>query len=276
MSRIIKSPYVYIDMQNKVELEAFVPQPQHFPEETDDDFEGFTPISLTGFDEKVEEEPEPEPEISPEEQAEEILERARVQAQEIINEANREAQQIHDVNMQMINQKSKEIEAQSRNIGRQEGYNEGISQAQALKYEAESVLQNAYAQRDQIISSIEPEMVDLITNIIGKLLPDISILNPQVILCLIKQGLSGSSIAGEVVVHVSKDDYDYVIENKDAILMMLDTQSKLDIVMDLALSKSDCIIETPFGNIDCSLDRQYSELVDNLHYILNNRLSFDN
>ncbi len=254
-----------------------MPQTQQPVEESEEDFEGFKPISLTDFAEVVEPEPEsePEPEISPEEMAEEILERARAEAREITDRANLEAQQIYDVNMQMINEKSKEIQAQSRNIGREEGYNEGLAQAQAIKDEAENVLQNAYIQRDELLASVEPQMVDLVINIIGKLLPDISVLNPQVILCLIKQGLSGSSIAGEVVVHVSKDDYDYVVENKETVLMMLDTQSKLDIVMDLSLSKSDCIIETPFGNIDCSLDSQYSELVDNLHYILNNRISFN-
>ncbi len=259
MSRVIKSPYVFFDSNNKVELELI--SPVEPPPEFDDS--EFTEISLADF--------EPVEVQSPEELAEEILSKARAEAEEIVNHARQEAQDIYNVNMQMINEKAKAIEQQSREMGREEGYNQGLAEAEGIKNDAEQVLQQAYAEREELINATEPQLVELIINIIGKLLPEIAELNPQVILNLIKQGLAGSSVVSEIVIHVSKDDYDYVADNKEAILMMLDTQSKLDVVMDLNLSKSDCIIETPFGNIDCSLDSQYSELIDSLYHILDHR-----
>jgi flagellar biosynthesis/type III secretory pathway protein FliH len=38
-------------------------------------------------------------------------------------------------------------------------------------------------------------------------------------------------------------------------------------VKDLSLNPTDCIIETPYGNIDCSLERQMQDLIENLYYI---------
>ncbi len=191
------------------------------------------------------------------EQAQKIVSNAEALAEEIIEKAKSDAALI-----------AQEAEIKAEREGFDSGFEQGLAEAEGIKEEAQTVLEQAYMERTEIIESIEQDIVELICNILEKLLPNIAKFNHKVILGLIKQGIEGTTITGKVVVHVSKSDYETVVQNKEEILALLATSANLDIVMNLSLDKSDCIIETPFGDIDCSLGEQFNSLKENLCYIL--------
>ena len=113
-------------------------------------------------------------------------------------------------------------------------------------------------------------MVDLMINVIDKILCKALDLDKSVILNLVRQGFSQTTVTGNVFVRVSDDDYDSVNENKDEIFNMIDSNVKLELIKDMTLGKGDCIIETPFGNIDCGLKQQFEGLKNSLYYVLEN------
>ena len=193
-------------------------------------------------------------------EADAVLSEAAGRARMIIEEAEREAKIIKIA-----------IEESARKEGFEKGYNEGVLQAEQIKQSASEELESAQHEKAEMLSRVEPEVVELIVSIVDKLLPKVAAFNRGTVVNLIKQGLEGATIKGTVNVHVSKEDYDATLAQRDEITASLDTSVILDIVADPALKANDCIIETGFGNIDCSLDAQYNTLRENLYYILENR-----
>ncbi|MDR1705575.1 MAG: hypothetical protein LBS19_12935 [Clostridiales bacterium] len=156
---------------------------------------------------------------------------------------------------------------------RQAGYESGITQGrkdgELLRTQALEVLDDAQKQRAEMIAGVEGELVQLVMDISEKLLRNKAAFSPQLILCLIKAALSETTTSEDITVRVSEDDYDGVLENKEELMKMVGGGAKLEIVKDMALGKSDCVIETAYGYIDSSLDQQLSALREQIYFIGN-------
>jgi flagellar assembly protein FliH len=221
----------------------------------------FETETVEAIDEAVEIEETEEPQKeSPEQLANKIIKQAQREAESIIRTATKKAEA-----------EAEAIADQAYEQGYQEGMDLAAAEGDAIKAQAQKVVLDAYEERKALLNKLEPEIVDLIIKLTGKLLNDSIELNPKLVVALIKQGLSGSNLTGEVCVHVSGADYDAVIECKDELLALTDSSTRLEIMKDPSLKPMDCIIETPYGDVDCSLNQGYGALVQNLTYILNNR-----
>jgi flagellar assembly protein FliH len=187
-----------------------------------------------------------------------VLADAENEAKSIVSEAHAEASKI-------------KTEAYNEAYGN--GLKKGEEEAKLLVKDAEQIKAEAYIEKNKILNSAEPEAVELISSIVKKLVGDIYAVNPSVIMFLIRQGLAQVAAAGDITIHVSRQDYDGLIPNKEEILALAEAGTKIDIMRDVSLNPSDCVIETRFGNIDCSLNRQYEALKENLYYICKNRFA---
>ncbi|MCL2197703.1 MAG: FliH/SctL family protein [Defluviitaleaceae bacterium] len=248
-SRILKAQTVFVDTENKFVIETDAAEVESAGDEP------FDP------DKK---------EREAHKSAKSIVKNAEQKAEEIISIARHEA-----MNVQAEIRRSADIEAtqvisEARDQGYKEGMSAAIEEGEAIKAEAQQILDDAIAERKSMQESLEPEIVDLVIAITEKLLGNIKELNPSAIVNLIKQGFAESVISGEIKVNVSADDYEYVTKNKDELLAHTDGSVNLLVIKDLSLSPMDCVIETPFGDIDCSLGQQYESLRANLALILNN------
>lgn len=199
-----------------------------------------------------------------------ILLRAKSEAFRIVRTANENAEKLLDDAKAECERLKIQTEEDAKKLGYDEGYALGVEESEALKINAQQVYDEAVENRDKMLKEIEPQSIDLIIKIVKKLLGDIVELKPQVIQNLIMQGLTDVTITGNIIIRVSKQDYDHVMENKDVFLAKLEGGNNVEIIKDPALSKSDCIIETSFGNIDCSLEQQFESLKQNLYFIFNN------
>lgn len=254
MHKIFKASDIILDTQKRTVSNSFDP--------TDDEYRVYI---------------EPESPIDTIEKAynekEVILLRAKSEAFRVVKEANEQAERIvSDANAQCEKLKQ-ETADEAKKLGYEEGYASAVRECEGLKRDAEKIHNAAVEARDKMFKNIEPDAIDLIIRIVRKLLNDIAELNPQVIQNLIVQGLTDVTVTGNIIIHVSKQDYDHVIENKEIILSRLESGANVEIVRDPALNKSDCIIETPFGNIDCSLEQQFESLKQNLYFIFNNSVN---
>jgi len=201
-----------------------------------------------------------------------IIHHAERQAEEIISNARQAASDEQAMILQNAEAEAARIISEARDMGYQNGLDTAAREGEAIKTEAQQVLDNAISERIAMQESLEPEIVEMIIGITEKLLGNITEVNPAIITNLIKQGFSAAAISGNVTVYVSADDYEHVLKNKDELLTLTDGSVKLQITKDLSLSPMDCVIETPFGDIDCSLGQQFESLRANLTYILNSRL----
>lgn len=258
MSKILKAPSIIIDNENKINID--VPT---FSKDINLDFDySLEENESLDEDNYIDEKDSIDEEI--------ILANAKNKADNIIKEAELEAEKIiEEAKIEAENIKMETFEESKKN-----GYNIGLEEAYAevegMKNATENEYNEALKQREIIIDSIEEDMVNLMEKILNKILGDSVNINPKVILSLIKQGLSKNTVSGDVFIHISKDDYDCALEEKETIISFTDGNTNIELIKDFSLNKGDCIIETPFGNIDCSLDQQFQNLKDNLYYILEN------
>jgi flagellar assembly protein FliH len=204
--------------------------------------------------------------------AERILSTAQRQADEILRQAHANANSQQDAII-------KKAEAEAINITTEawdKAYADGMAiatvEGDTIKAEAAGILEAAKAERKAMQDGLEPEMVALIITIIEKLLGDIVDISPGVVINLIKQGLSDTSLSsGTVKIYISDTDYDNVKAREAEIAKLTDGSVTIEIAKDTSLNPTDCVIETPFGDIDVSLDGQLSAVKASLKYILDNR-----
>ncbi|WP_026662516.1 FliH/SctL family protein [Butyrivibrio proteoclasticus] len=208
-------------------------------------------------------EPYPDPQFDMEAMQAEMdlkIQQAQEQADMIIQNAQEQANQI-------ISQAQEEGHRQ----GYEAGYQEGVQAAEALKADIEQQRGDLEAQYQQIVDGLEPEMVDVLTQIyehvFGVELRD----DKEIILHLLKSTLSRIEPGKDLIVHVSSDDYDDVIEERESLEACITSpNTTMEIIEDPLLKENECMIESDSGVFDCSLGVELSELSRKLKL-----LSFD-
>ena len=201
-----------------------------------------------------------------------LLEEAEKKAEIIILKARNEAQLIKDNTETEIKKLRAETEEGARKQGYDEGFKKGAQEAEKLKGEARETLRDMQDKREDTLRGIEPQAVELISKILGKLVGGAVKINPQIILYLIREGLSESTGTEGTKIRISPDDFNYVQEHFNEITMYSGSQD-IELIKDAGLKPMDCIIETAYGNIDSSLNQQLESLQADLLYIFNNRLA---
>ena len=214
----------------------------------------------------------PEP-ADQEEAARNIIHEAKRQADDIISKAQSQAMDEKQAILKEAETVAENLKTEARKQGYEKGLNDSLNEANTIKAAANKELEDAKTWRRKMEEKLEPEMMEMILGITAKLLDNAVKINPGVIVNLVKQGLASATITGDVVVYVSKHDIEEVQARKDEILALTDGSVNVEIVKDLSLNSMDCVIETPFGNIDSSLGQQFEQLRSNLIYILNNNQS---
>ncbi len=188
------------------------------------------------------------------------LQQAQEQADMIINNAHQQAQ---------------EIMASAQQQGHQEGYDagyqEGVAAAQALQAEFEQQKEDLEKQYQQIVDELEPEMVDVLTQIYEHVFNIELREDKGIILHLLKSALSRIEPGNDLIVHISSDDYDDVMEQKDELdACITSPNTTMEIIEDPLLKENECMIESDSGVFDCSLGVELSEITRKLKL-----LSFD-
>ena len=188
------------------------------------------------------------------------LQQAQEQADAIIQDAQAQADAI-------ISQAQEEGHRQ----GYEAGYQEGVAAAESLKAEIEQQRGDLETEYQQIVDGLEPEMVDVLTQIYEHVL-GIELRDDRgIILHLLKNTLSRIEPGNNLIVHVSSDDYDDVIDEKDSLDACITSPSTtMEIIEDPLLKENECMIESDSGIFDCSLGVELSELSRKLKL-----LSFD-
>ena len=251
-NRVLKAGTVNVDQDNKVVIDA-----------------GQSSEQLSGTEDNKAYEPNKEAQAQS--AAKRIIRQAEQQAEEIVSSARASSAQEQVVIRQNAEAEAARLLSESRDMGYKDGMNTATREGDAIKAEAQQVLESAIAERKAMQESLEPEIVELVIGITDKLLNKTMAINPAIITNLIKQGLTSAVITGDVIIYVSPQDLEQVLEHKDELMAHADGSVKLEIVKDLSLNPMDCVIETPFGDIDCSLGQQFESLKANLSYILNNK-----
>ncbi len=264
MPKIIKAYDVKVDPQNKINIEIAniaTLTPFHADRQREEY------VQTDRADQYVDEVQEYQQEIDPTERARQIVDAAKAEAESILENARQTAEDIIANATADAKKNADRIKEQSRQDGHDAGITEANAEAERIKAEARELYTQAENDREEALKNLEPEIVRLIVDITEKLLMRTVIINPGVVVNLVKDCLANTTTVGDIVIHVSEDDYELVSQSKNDILSVVDTSTNVSIIKDSTLNISDCVIETQFGNIDCSLDQQFQALKSDLFYL---------
>lgn len=201
------------------------------------------------------------------EQYDEIINQANAQADDIIAGANQEAERIVEsarTEAENIKQQAYEEGAAS---GSEAGYQDGLARANAYEEELrqqEAFLQQEYEKNATMLESLLVEkLTDVYSHVFGI---DLSGRN-DVVLHLLQNAVRGIEGTQSYFVHVSKEDYEYVLSNKDELSAGLASTCVVEVIEDMTLTAGKCFIEADSGIFDCSIGTQLSNLQKELRIL---------
>lgn len=194
-------------------------------------------------------------------QEQEALERELEDARNELERVRREADQMLQNAGAQIDEMRMNAMEEAKDLGYHDGYEQGMAQAQALKEEYLSQKKELEREYHHKIEELEPEFVRNLTEIYEHIFKvDLSTYR-QIVSNLLIDAMLKTDSAKNYIVHVSKQDYAAVCEERERIQEETGTLADhLEIVSDMTLSASQCMIETESGIYDCSLGTELEEL----------------
>jgi flagellar assembly protein FliH len=212
-------------------------------------------------------------------EAENIVREAYEKSKLIVEKAERESETIVEKAIEESQEKSELIEEESRQRGYESGYSEGYEKGQIEGHEsgyekaysetlekrkeiieeANLIKSNYLIEREKIINDLEPDIINLVREISEKVI-NREIEKPDYMVDLILKGLSSLNDKDNIIIRVSKEDYEKVNEFKPEILSKGSLIEDIDIKLDSNLKKGDCVIESSQGNVNTSISLQLEEI----------------
>lgn len=198
--------------------------------------------------------------------------KASIQEQEQLNQEIEEArnelaslqaqleQEKEQAQLEIDQMKAKAFE-EANEQGYQEGYRKGLDSVQELQKQCEDERLQQEQEYQKKLEEMEPLMVDTLCDVYSHIFKVEAKEHKELVLKLLQDTLLKVDGTGSIIVHVAKEDYAYVQEQKGALLEEAGMQSgSVEIVSDAALARAQCMIETEGGVYDCSLDTELAEL----------------
>lgn len=200
------------------------------------------------------EEPDTKVTEDPEKKAEAVLARAREEARLIIQEAELEAARIIENARAQAAEHLEEAEKRAK----EEGYTKGELLAQQhyreLLEEAEEYRNRAVREYENTIHSLERDIVDLAISIARKVLEAELETSRETILKIARGAIEACLNRDRILIRVSAEDYDVVMENLERIKSMAGDIGELEVRKDQTLARGSCIVDTGYGMVDGGLE----------------------
>lgn len=195
--------------------------------------------------------------IQEQEQLKQEIEEARNELAGLQAQIEQEKEQAQ---LEIDQMKAKAFE-EANEQGYQEGYRKGLDSVQELQKQCEDERLQQEQEYQKKLEEMEPLMVDTLCDVYSHIFKVEAKEHKELVLKLLQDTLLKVDGTGSIIIHVAKEDYAYVQEQKAALLEEAGMQSgSVEIVSDAALARAQCMIETEGGVYDCSLDTELAEL----------------
>lgn len=197
--------------------------------------------------------------------AEEIIKSGNKKRETILNDAYKEAENI----LNKWKEKGYEDGFKSGySKGYDDGYEKGRKDSNILINEALEIKKEYIKKKESLYREVEEDIIHLVLEISEKVIYDKINEDKEYIISLIIKGIESLNTTEDLIVRISKEDYDVVEMSKNKILARASLINDLEIKIDSNLGKGDCIIDTNKGSVDVSINYQLQEIKELLNNIL--------
>ncbi len=188
----------------------------------------------------------------------------RMQGEQIIADAREEADRIRKQAEEEAGIAAQEILEEARKKGYEDGLQKGMAEADRAKAELEELKQKHNEEYLEQIAGLEPAFGEIVAQLVEKLTGVAVEDKKNVILYLIHNSIMDSNNSKSYAIRVSKEDYDYVLSRKEELYRLVTQDTVIDIISDKNLERNQCLIETDAGMLDCSLDVELANLIQDI------------
>lgn len=178
---------------------------------------------------------------------------AREEAAKLISQARDEAKRIVDQARQLKEGMVGQVETE-RKKGYDKGYQDGLAEVTEL-------LAAATAQREKMLADAEPEVVQMVFQIVEKILGDA--VKQGAVVSVVKQALK-EAIGERIVVRVHPDDLEKVRASESKLMEKLQGIKSLTTLADESIESGGCAVDTEVGTIDAALSTQLAAIKKSL------------
>lgn len=199
--------------------------------------------------------------VSSAEDASAVLSGAREEAAEIVNSAKQQADTIVKEALEQAENSKKNVLEEARMNGYREGINRANKEVEQLRAELARKEKTLEAHYQAQFSSMESDLVEVITGIYEHIFHVDLSSQRELLVHLIAATIRKSDSSRSFIIHVSKEDYPFVsMQKKQLQSGVAGVNSSVEIIEDMTLAKSECLIEADGGIFDCGLGTQLEEL----------------
>lgn len=196
--------------------------------------------------------------------AEEQVQRAQSEAERIIAQAeNRAAEMINDAELK-VNSIHERAKNEGIEEGREKGYEAGFAEVRRLSAQLHYMISGVLQRRDEIIASLETDLIDLTLLIARKVVKVLSENQKDIVIYNTLEALKKMRSRGTVTLRVSPDDFDVTTKNKELFVAEVERLEGIHVVEDHTVQRGGCIVETEFGEIDARISSQLREVEDKI------------
>jgi flagellar assembly protein FliH len=203
---------------------------------------------------------------------EELMQAAKKQAAELLAQASQEINEMKLSADREIAQEAERVKTTAAEAGKQQGYAAGLQQGldEAKRQMSEQLKQTAdicnamvaAAEQDarRILLESEPKIIELVLAISRKIICDEVEERPAVVLGLVRGALERVRDQNQIVIHVSPEDYDFILQSRQILQSVVGAERSLTLTADAVLGKGGCLIETSFGTVEAGIDTQLESI----------------
>jgi|GEM_PF-5993846 len=209
------------------------------------------------------------------EDAQQEAQRVREQIKKQKADADRMLKEAHENSENILKQAREEAEKEKEN-GYSEGFDQGYTKGakegneSAVKSireeyknilkEAENILEQVIAKKQEIIKNGDDEMLRIILKIARKVVGGELKINEKVVYNNLKQALDRLTDRENVIIHINKRDLPIIESHRDEFFSEIRGLKNFKLVEENFLNPGDCVVETNFGFIDAVVESQFEEL----------------
>ena len=190
-------------------------------------------------------------------QAAQMIHEAQLQCQNMVNEASAHSAEAAEQARQQAAQQGYEEGMQA---GLQQGQQQGLVETQERVHLLKEQFVELVKVKRQVAAEMEPQIVDLALSIARRVVGDELKTNREVIVGIVRQGLSTLQERDEILIRVNPAEADTVRGHQTEYEAMIEGLKKFTIQADGAIELGSCAIETNLGNVDARIETQFEAI----------------
>ncbi len=194
---------------------------------------------------------------SAKEEAAAIIVEAKMVAEQSVNEAN---QQVDRIKQQAYDDAYQKGQQDGYIQGKQSGLDEMQMKICDAAEKAQHMLATGEKEAKEMILAAERQIIEIALAVASRILACQIEENPMIVLPIVKKALEKVRDQEQIVLRVSAEDFEVVVQAKQDFQNIVGREQALTISVDRTIERGSCIVDTSYGLVDAKIDTQFDAI----------------